>query len=67
LTEQVPLASRVQVTLSNEPALLLEKVTLPVGVMVAPPPVSVTVTVHMDATPTWPGEGEQVTVVVELC
>jgi hypothetical protein len=47
--------------------LSLEKLTLPVGVICAPPFVSVAVAVHVVGLPTWPGEGEHVTVVEVEC
>jgi len=55
VTEQLPDA-RVHVVELNEPAGPVSvKVTVPVGVMIVPTEVSVTVAVHDEATPTTTG------------
>ncbi len=72
VTEQVavvPLPERVHVVELKLPEWLDVKVTVPLGVAGAPPPVSVTVAVHVVGEPVGTGEGLQTTVVVvgSLC
>ena len=67
VTEQVallPLPLRPQLELPKVPAPLLAKLTVPVGVMAVPGPVSVTVAVQLVELPTGTEAGEQLTVVV---
>jgi hypothetical protein len=62
-----PVPERVQVVEENEPAALLEKVTVPVGVTGVPGLVSVTVTLHLVAVPDLNGAVQtSVLVVVRL-
>ena len=56
--------TKVQVVLLKLPVLLVENVTVPVGVIAPVPEVSATVAVQLVGVPVLTDEGEQVTVVV---
>ena len=67
VTEQLP-DDRVQVVELNEPAgPVSANVTVPVGVVVDPVDVSVTVAVQVEAWFTTTEEGEQLTTVADVC
>ena len=69
MTEQVadaPVPAKVQGDPVKVPVLLVVKATVPVGVLVVPAAVSVTVAVHVPACPVLSVAGQTIVVVVVL-
>jgi len=62
-----PVPVNTQFAELNAPALLLWKVTLPLGGTVLPDKASITVTLHIAGLPTITGLGSQLTVVESVC